>query len=117
VKSASRILIALLLALTVGVGAAACGKTPQELGIPIYKPSDTVSEASGSTVLKTSDSVDQVSKFYGDWIEKDNWDTVSHTSSSASANFTIKKSGDGATIAISTSGSDTLISISTYPSP
>ncbi len=116
-KSTARILIVLLLALTVGVAAAACGSTPEDIGIPIYKPSDTVSEATGSTVLKTSDSVDQVSKFYKDFIDKENWDTVSQTSSSASANYTIKKSGDGATISIATSGSDTLISISTYPSP
>lgn len=112
-----RIVIALLLALTVGVAATGCGKSTEDLGIPLYKPSDTVSDVSGSTVLKTPDSVDQVSTFYGDWIKKASWSTVSHTSSSASANYTIKKSGDGATIAISTTGSDTLISISTYPSP
>ena len=68
-------------------------------------------------MLRSSDSVEQVSKFYGGWIEQANWTMVSHTSSSASANYTIKKSGDGATIAISTAGADTLISISTYRSP
>lgn len=115
--SSLRIVIALLLALTVGVAATGCGKSAQDLGIPLYKPSETVSDVSGSTVLKSPDSVEQVSKFYGDWIERAKWTTVSHTSSSASANYTIKKSGDGATIAISTAGSDTIISISTYPSP
>lgn len=112
-----RLVIALLLALTVGVGATGCGKSAEDLGIPLYKPSETVSDVSGSTVLKSPDSVEQVSKFYGDWVEKANWDTVSRSSSSASASYTIKKSGDGATIAISTAGSDTIISISTYPSP
>lgn len=115
--SALRILIALLVALTLGIGASACGESPEDLGIPMYEPSETVSEATGSTVLKTEDSVEQVTKFYADFIEKENWDTVSETSSSGVGNFTIKKSGDGATISISTSGSDTLISISTYPSP
>lgn len=114
---AARLLIALVMALMLGIGAAACSGSPEELGIPIYEPSEVVSEATGSTVLETPDSVKEVYDFYVDFVERENWETVSQNSSSAAANLTIKKSGDGSTIAISTSGSDTLISISTYASP
>lgn len=116
-RNAGRVLIALVLALMLGIGVAACGQTAKDLGIPTYDPSDVVSEAAGSTILKTPDSVDDVYKFYDDWVQKEDWDVVSRTSTGSAANLTIKKSGDGATIAISTTGSDTLISISTYPSP
>jgi hypothetical protein len=116
----SRILLAAV-SLAFALAASACGDdsaddTPQEVGIPRYDPSDLVSEATGSMVLTTSDSVEDVKDFYVDFAEEEGWTTVSETGSDESANINLEKSGDGANIAVSTSGDETVISISTYPS-
>lgn len=110
--------LALLFAVGVTLGAAACGSTAEEAGIPKYQPSTVVTETVGSTVLTTPDSVEQVERFYADFIKENGWQTVSHAGTGPTANFTIKKSGQGANISISAlDGSETTISISTYPSP
>lgn len=114
-----RAFLSLLFAIALGAGAVACSSTTtDDAGIPKYQPSTVVTETVGSTVLTTPDSVEQVEKFYADFINRDGWQTVSHASTGSSANFTIKKSGKGANISIaSTGGSETTVSLSTYPSP
>ena len=113
-----RILAVLIAAFALGFGAAACGtETTKDAGIPNYKPSDVVSEESGSTVLTSPDPVEKVARFYVDFANTKNWDTVSKSVSGNSANLTIKKSGQGATVAIVSRPSGALITISTYKAP
>lgn len=85
--------------------------------IPIYQPSTLVSQATGSTVLSSTDSVGKVSDFYLAAVDKGGWQIVSKSVTAYSASLTVKRSGRGASISIATSGPGTVISISTYPSP
>jgi hypothetical protein len=115
----ANVLSVAVLVLGLGAVAAGCGggETPEDVGIPIYEPSDVVSEETGSTVLTSPDSVDEISQFYLDFVEREDWETVSETVRDDGASLTIRKDGDGATIAIGPHDPDTLISISTYASP
>ncbi|EHR50951.1 hypothetical protein SacmaDRAFT_2710 [Saccharomonospora marina XMU15] len=86
-------------------------------GLPRYRPSATISEAGGSTVLRTADSVEQVQRFYADVVSSGDWQVVSQADTANFASFVLKRAGQGASITIAP-GSDslTLITISTYPS-
>ncbi|OOL31337.1 hypothetical protein GQ85_14300 [Rhodococcus rhodochrous] len=86
-------------------------------GIPAYQPSTLVSRAIGSTVLTTSDPIEQVSTFYLDFVDREGWQTISESVTPYSTSLTIRKPGEGASISVSSGGDGTLVSISTYPSP
>lgn len=98
----------------------ACASSPssQEAGLPNYQPSTVVSESRGSTVLRTSDPIDKVSAYYINLIDTGGWQTVSRTVTGHAANLVVKKSGQGASITISSnsSGPQTLMVVATYPS-
>jgi hypothetical protein len=83
--------------------------------LPIYQPSRLISQASGSTVVRSPDSVAKVGAFYADALAKGGWKIISSSRSAYSANFTARRGTQGTTIAISSiSGSGSVISISTY---
>lgn len=132
----SSTLLALTATLACVLGAAACGGTPitttptpsptagsptagdESAGIPLYEPSVEVSQAGGSTVLRTADSVEQVRRFYADALAGGGWQVVSQTGGQDFASFVVKRSGQGASITIAPGAeAQTLITISTYPSP
>lgn len=88
-------------------------------GIPIYQPSTLVSQATGSTVLRTPDPIDKVGAYYVNFVDTNGWQTVSRTVTQNAASLTVKKSGRGASIAVGRDpqgGTQTVIAISTYPS-
>jgi hypothetical protein len=91
--------------------------SPSEAGLPNYQPSTVVSESRGATVLRTSDPIDKVSAYYINLIDTGGWQAVSQTVTGHAANLVVKKSGQGASITISSNpaGPQTLIVISTYP--
>jgi hypothetical protein len=91
---------------------------PATAGIPLYQPSTVVSQAAGSTVLHTPDPVAKVEDFYEEAIERGGWQVVSKSSTDYSANYVVRKAGQGATISVAQTpgaGPAIVISISTYP--
>jgi hypothetical protein len=78
-----------------------------------YEPSFVVSQAA-HTLLRTSDDVEKVTNFYDQHLTNGGWTIISKTSSPYSGNFTVRKSGHGATVAISSTGNGSSVSISTY---
>ena len=97
----------------------ACASNPssQEAGLPNYQPSTVVSESRGATVLRTSDPIDKVSAYYINLIDTGGWQTVSRTVTGQATNLVVKKSGQGASIAISSNpaGPQTLMVVAIYP--
>jgi hypothetical protein len=88
---------------------------PSSGSVPTYQPSTVVSQAAGHTQLTTPDNVAKVTAFYKQALSQNGWTLTSSTTTAASANFVAKRSGMGATVAISTMGpTGTSISISTY---
>lgn len=87
-------------------------------GIPYYQPSTLVSQSTGSTILGTQDPIRKVAAFYSHVVDTGGWTVVSRAVTQNGASFTIKKSGEGASIAVGrgTAGWRTGISISTYTS-
>jgi hypothetical protein len=86
-------------------------------GVPAYEPSTVVSHGAHSLVLTSTDSTGTVGAFYAAKLSGDGWVTVSKTVDPTHANFTVKKNGQGATVAVAPAGSGSSISISTYPAP
>jgi hypothetical protein len=86
-------------------------------GIPYYQPSTVHSQTSSSATLSSPDAVTKVSDYYVNVVHKGGWTTVTKSLTTHSGNLTIKRSGQGATIAVAPSGSGTLITINTYPAP
>lgn len=86
-------------------------------GVPAYEPSSVVSHGAHSLVLTSKDSTGQVGAFYAAKLSGDGWVTVSKTVDPTHANFTVKKNGQGASIAVAPAGSGSSISISSYPLP
>lgn len=84
-------------------------------GIALYHPSTIVSNTAGSTVLRTPDSVAQVSAFYEHDLAAAGWQTVSLNAVGASTNLVVRKGSAGASISITKAGpAETSIAISTY---
>jgi len=120
-------------ALAAVVGVSACAGTtapthtsspkPQETaqagesvkGVPFYRPSTVQSNTGNSATLSSPDPVTKVTDYYTGVVNNGGWTTVSKSTSAYHGHFTIKKSGQGATISVAPSGSGSLISISTYP--
>jgi hypothetical protein len=86
-------------------------------GVAAYQPSTVVSHGAHSLVLTSKDSAGTVGAFYATKLSGDGWVTVSKTVAPTHANFTVKKNGQGATVAVAPAGSGSSISISTYPMP
>lgn len=86
-------------------------------GIPFYQPSTVITQTGNAVVLKSPDPVTKVTAFYVNAIEKGGWNSVSKTITNYNGNLTVRRPGHGASISISPSGSSSLISISTYPTP
>lgn len=83
--------------------------------VPIYQPSTVVSQAGGHTQLTSPDDVAKVTAFYKQALSQDGWSLTSSATTAASANFVARRTGMGATVAISTMGPrGTSISVSTY---
>lgn len=74
-----------------------------------------LTESPGSRTLRTNDPVSRVAAFYTRELERGGWTFVSRSVTPASASFTVKRSGQGATIAVSKAQQGSGISISTYP--
>ncbi|TVT22757.1 hypothetical protein FNH05_33310 [Amycolatopsis rhizosphaerae] len=70
-------------------------------------------------MLRTGDPVERVKEFYDQAIEQGGWQVVSKTEAGGTAAYVVKKQGQGASVSLSPAPGDgqTLISISTYPSP
>jgi hypothetical protein len=115
----SSMLSAVLVALAVAFGGAACAGNPssQEAGLPNDQPSTVVSESRGATVLRTSDPIDKVSAYYINLIDTGGWQAVSRTVTGQATNLVVKKSGQGASITISSNpaGPQTLMVVAIYP--
>ena len=134
----SRMLFVVLVVFVVGIGAAACGgggapsskqepapaatssgaaSTETVGGIPIYEPSTVVSKSSREGTFRSPDSVERVTAFYLDVVDKGDWKTISEAVTNHNASLTLGKSGKGASISIYPAGAAaTGITISTYPS-
>ena len=69
-------------------------------GVPAYEPSSVVSRAPRSLVLMSTDSVAKVGSFYVREFSGGGWQTVSKVLLPASASFTVKKNGTGATVSV-----------------
>ena len=70
---------------------------------------------SGHTQLSSSSGVSQVTDFYTKQLSENGWSITSSAKTSASTNLMAQRPGEGATIAISSTGpSGTSISITTY---
>jgi hypothetical protein len=83
--------------------------------VPNYQPSSVVGEATGHTQLSSPDGVAKVTAFYEGVLRQNGWSLSSSNKTATSANLIAHRSGQGATVAISTAGpSGTSISISTY---
>jgi hypothetical protein len=83
--------------------------------VPIYQPSTVISQATGHTQLSSPDDVAKVTAFYQNALGQGGWSITSNAKTTTSANFVAKRTGQGTTVAISTTGpSGTSISISTY---
>jgi hypothetical protein len=119
-------------ALTAAVGVSACGSpapshappaapTATETArgsvknIPFYQPSTVHSQTEASATLTSPDPVTKVSDYYVSMANTGGWTIVSKSITSHSGNLTLKRSGQGATIAVAPSGSGSLISINAYP--
>jgi hypothetical protein len=84
--------------------------------IPNYQPSAVVSQSSGHTELTSPGSVADLTTFYENALQQNGWSVSSSSKTATSANFVGHRSGEGATVSISTlGGSGTTISVSTYP--
>jgi hypothetical protein len=85
--------------------------------LPGYKPSTVVSDNPGSLQLRSPDSVAQVTAFYDKALSGGGWTIVSSSKTPASTSITAKKNGTGTTLAVSSTGSGSYISLTTYPAP
>jgi hypothetical protein len=84
-------------------------------GIRFYRPSTVVSQTGSSVTLKSPDTVTKVSNFYANLAGTGGWTVLSKSLTPYSGNLNIKKSGQGANIAVYPSGSGAMVTISTYP--
>ena len=82
--------------------------------VTMYQPSSVVTSSSHYTLLHTKDGVKAVTAFYDKQFTDGGWTIISKTASSFSGNFTVRKSGQGVTVAISWWLGGSSISISTY---
>jgi hypothetical protein len=80
----------------------------------MYQPSSVVSRSPHYTLLHTKDGVNEVTAYYDQQFSSGGWTIISKTASPFSGNFTVRKSGQGATVAISGWLGGSSISISTY---
>jgi hypothetical protein len=83
--------------------------------LPNYKPSTVVSEAAGHTQLTSPDDVSKLTAFYQSALQQGGWSISSSAKTATSTNLVAHRTGQGVTVAISSTGpAGTSISISTY---
>ena len=82
-------------------------------GIPIYQPSVVLSQAAGSLRFISGDSVTQVGAYYASTFGG-GWVVVSKTVTPHSARFTVRKNGQGATVAVFPYGAGSTVLIARY---
>jgi hypothetical protein len=85
--------------------------------VPAYEPSTVVSRSARSLVLSSTDPVAKVGSFYATKLAGGGWVVVSKVVTPTSANFTVKKNGQGASVAVAPKAGGSSISISSYPIP
>jgi hypothetical protein len=110
---ASATIGALLLALSL----AACGgSATTRAGIPESQPSKVVlkSKLLGTVVLKSPDSVSRVGDFYKDALADGGWELTSSSRSRYHASFTVRRTGEGASVSVYPLPSGSGISISRH---
>jgi len=83
-------------------------------GIPIYQPSVVLSQAAGSLRLISGESVTQVGAYYAATFSGGGWVVVSKTVTPHSARFTVRKNGQGATVAVFPHGAGSAVLIARY---
>lgn len=82
----------------------------------MYQPSAVVSQGGGHTQLTSPGTVAVITGFYENALQRNGWSLSSSSKTATSANFVGHRSGEGATVSISTVGaSPSTISISSYP--
>jgi hypothetical protein len=94
--------------------------TTSQADLPVYQPSAVLSRtdvgSARTDVLLSGDSVEKVSSFYRDALDQGGWTTVSATGTLPwSTNLRAQRDKQGATIQISSTGSGSSISVTTYP--
>lgn len=85
--------------------------------VPGYEPSTVVSRSARALVLTSTDPVSKVGSFYVTKFAGGGWVVVSKVVTPTSANFTVKKNGQGASVAVAPKAGGSSISISSYPIP
>jgi len=83
-------------------------------GIPIYQPSAVLSQAAGSLGFISGESVTQVGAYYASTFSGGGWVVVSKTVTPHSARFTVRKAGQGATVAVFPHGAGSAVVIAHY---
>jgi hypothetical protein len=85
------------------------------IGVPTYKPSTVVHRTKTTILLRSPSSVAKVTAFYVRRLPAAGWRIAHRNSTPFSTNLMAKRTGKGATIQISKTGTGTSISIVTYP--
>jgi hypothetical protein len=83
--------------------------------LPRYQPSSVVSDTPGSLQLTSPDSVQKVTAFYDNALAQGGWSIVSSSKTAYSTSITAKRGSTGTSLSISSTGSGTYISLTTYP--
>ena len=83
-------------------------------GIPIYQPSAVLSQAAGSLRVISGESVTRVGAYYASTFSGGGWVVVSKTVTPHSARFTVRKNGQGATVAVFPHGAGSAVLIARY---
>jgi predicted cupin superfamily sugar epimerase len=85
--------------------------------VPVYQPSAILSEGPTSIRVISDNSVTQVGAYYASTFRSGGWVIVSKTVTPYSASFTVKKSGQAATVAVYPNGAGSAVLISSYTLP
>jgi hypothetical protein len=86
-------------------------------GVPVYQPSAALSQAPGSIRLISGESVTRVGAYYASTFSGGGWVIVSKTVTPDTARFTVKKNGQGATVAVFPYGAGSAVLIARYTLP
>ena len=68
-------------------------------------------------MLSSTDTAAKVGAFYAAKLPKDGWVAVSKAVTPTSVSFVVKKSGQGASVVVATTGNGSSISISAHAQP
>jgi hypothetical protein len=92
------------------------GETPAPLGRPlaIYQPAEVIGHSRHLTLLRSRDSVGEVTAFYAFELRRRGWLTTSQVIGGASAMLVARHGAHGATISINHAGTGTAVAIASY---